>query len=330
MKTLVYSTHSYDKASLVRIVGSQHELKFTDKRLGPQTALLSKGFEAVSLFTSDDASAVVLTDLAKYGIKFIALRSVGYDHVDLKTASRLGMQVVNVPEYSPYSIAEHAVAMLLVANRKIIQGQLLMALQDFRLDRLIGFDIHGKTIGVVGTGKIGLAFAKIMTGFGAKVLASDPVVNTDGVSIGIQYVTLEELLVKSDVVSLHCPLNDGTRHLISRAQFALMKKDSILINTSRGGMVDTEELIKAIESNRIAAACLDVYEKEKGLFFEDRSGDILQDPIFARLSSFQNVLITGHQAFLTKDALNGIASVTLENLDCWQSGKVSPNTLTKK
>jgi len=330
MKTLIYSTHSYDKASLVNIIADRHQLTFTEKKLGPYTALLSKGYDAVSLFTSDDASADVLAELKKYDVKYIALRSVGYDHVDLKKASELGIQVANVPEYSPYSIAEHAVAMLLSVNRKLVQSRHLMALQDFRLDMLMGFDIHGKTIGIIGTGKIGLAFASIMKGFGASVLAYDPVVNPQAVDLGVKYVSVDELLSTADIISLHCPLNEKTRHLISKDQLSKMKKGCILINTSRGAVIDTSELIKAIDANKIGAACLDVYENERGLFFEDHTRETIHDPMFARLLAFPNVLITGHQAFLTKDALNGIATTTAQNLDCWQSGKISPNTLTRK
>lgn len=330
MKTIVYSTHSYDKASLIKAIGAQHELSFTEQKLGPQTALLSKGFQAVSLFTSDCANAEVLLDLKKYGVQYVALRSVGYDHVDLKKASELRIQVANVPEYSPYSIAEHAVALLLAVNRKLVQSRQLMALQDFRLDLLMGFDIHGKTVGIIGTGKIGLAFAKIMNGFGASVIAYDPLKNAEAEAIGVQYVSMNELLRQSDVVSIHCPLNDNTRRLISKEQFSKMKKECILINTSRGPVVDTVELIDAIENKKIAGACLDVYENEKGLFFEDHRRSVLRDPLFARLRSFPNVLVTGHQAFLTKDALDGIATTTLQNLDCWAAGKRSPNSLTNQ
>jgi D-lactate dehydrogenase len=330
MKTLVYSTHSYDKASFVNVIADRHELTFTQKKLGPHTALLSKGYDAVSLFTSDNASTDVIVELKKHSVKYIALRSVGYDHVDLQKASELGIQVANVPEYSPYSIAEHAVAMLLAVNRKLVQSRHLMALQDFRLDMLTGSDIHGKTIGIIGAGKIGVAFASIMKGFGASVLAYDPVINSQAVAIGAKYVSIDELLATSDVVSLHCSLNAKTRHLISKDQFQKMKKDCVLINTSRGAVIDTQELIKAIETNKLGAACLDVYEYEKELFFEDHTRDTINDPMFARLQAFPNVLITGHQAFLTKDALNGIATTTGQNLDCWESGKVSPNTLTKK
>lgn len=328
MKTLVYSSHSYDKASLKNIIGERHELVFTEQKLGPQTGLLSKGFQAVSLFTSDSANCDVLTELKKYGIKYIALRSVGHDHVDLRKAAELKIVVANVPEYSPYSIAEHAVALLLAVNRKLIQSRLLMALQDFRLDLLMGFDIHGKTVGVIGTGKIGIAFARIMKGFGATVIACDPLKNAEAEAIGIEYVDIDRLLTSSDVISIHCPLNENTRGLISKDQFARMKKECILINTSRGGVVDTVELINAIESNKIAGACLDVYEKEKGLFFEDHTRSVLRDALFPRLLSFPNVIVTGHQAFLTREALNGIATTTLKNLDSWAAGKSSPNTLT--
>lgn len=327
MKTLIYSAHRYDTPSLA-IAGKDHQLVFTDKKLSLETALMASGFDAVALFTSDDASAPVLERLHQQGIRHIALRSVGYDHVDLKKAETLGMSVANVPEYSPYAIAEHATAILLAMNRKIVEGQSLMKLLDFRLDTLTGFDIHGKIVGIIGTGKIGMAFASIMHGFGASILACDPVENPAAIAAGIKYASLEELLKNSDIISIHCPLNQGTHHLLSRPQFDNMKQNSILINTSRGGVINTADLIEALETEKIGGACLDVYEKEKGIFFEDHRKNILTDVQFAHLRNLKNVLITGHQAFLTREALTGIAQTTIKNLDYWQRSEQSPNELT--
>lgn len=327
MKVIAYSTKVYDKPYLEKAAGEKHEILFTEKRLTLETASLVNGYDAVSLFTSDDASNTVLKKLGEAGVKYIALRSAGHDHVDLKSASQVGILVSNVPEYSPYSIAEHAVAMLMALNRNIVQSQLLMQLQDFRLDNLTGFDIHGKIVGVVGIGKIGMAFARIMTGFGAIVLASDPVRNPEAEEVGVQYVPFAELIKKCDIFSIHCPLNDSTKNLFSKVQFNQMRTGSILINTSRGGIVNTTDLIEALDKGILGGACLDVYDKEKGLFFEDHRNSVLNDPAFARLRSFKNVLITGHQAFLTHEALSGIAGTTIHNLDLWEQGLFSPNEL---
>lgn len=329
MKILAYSTKAFDKQYLTNAAAGKHDIEFTEKRLTQDTAGLAKGFDAVALFTSDDASAPILARLAALGVQYIALRSAGFDHVDLAAATRLGIRVANVPEYSPYSIAEHAVAMLLALNRKIVQSQLLMQLQDFRLDTLTGFDIHGKVVGVVGTGKIGIAFAKIMVGFGATVLASDPVKNADAEAMGVKYAAFDELLNMCDIISVHCPLNDSTRNLFQRTRFEKMKKESILINTSRGAIVNTRDLIDALDNGIIGGACLDVYEKEKGLFFEDHRTDVLIDPLFARLRSYKNVLVTGHQAFLTHEALTGIAATTFVNIDHWNKKENAPHQLNQ-
>lgn len=327
MKILVYSAKGFDKQYLVNASAGKHQVEFTEKRLTEFTVGLASGFDAVALFTSDDASAPVIAQLAALGVRYIALRSAGYDHVDLAAATRFGIRVANVPEYSPYSIAEHAVAMLMALNRKIVQSQLLMQLHDFRLDTLTGFDIHGKVVGVVGTGKIGIAFARIMVGFGATVLASDPVKNSDAVSIGVKYVSFDELVKASDVISIHCPLNDGTRNLFDHATIAKMKKGVVLINTSRGAIVNSHDLIDALDIGIVGGACLDVYEKEKGLFFEDHRTDVLTDEVFARLRSYKNVLITGHQAFLTHEALTGIASTTFLNIEQWSRMENAPHQL---
>lgn len=300
-------------------MAGNHELLFSDKRLTKDTAHFAEGCEGVALFTADDASAPVLKILHSLGVRYVLLRSVGYDHVDLGTAQSLGIRVANVPEYSPNSVAEHAVAMLMALNRKIVQGQALIDQQDYRIDSLMGFDIYGKTVGVVGTGKIGIAFARIMTGFGAKVLGYDPVANQSAVDIGVRYVSMEELLQTCDVVSLHCPLTSSTRHLISKAELQIMRAGSFLINTARGPIINTDDLIGALDTGRLGGACLDVYEFEKGLFFEDHRNDIIHDEKFARLRSFNNVLITCHQGFLTSDAIRQIADTTIGNLNCFQN-----------
>lgn len=313
----VFSARPYDIQALQYAAGN-HELLFTDKRLTSDTAHQASKCQAVSIFTSDDASARVLEKLHACGVRYLLLRSVGYDHVDLEKAALLGMRVANVPEYSPYSVAEHAVAMLMAVNRKLLHGQRLMSLQDFRIDSLKGFDIHGKVVGVIGTGKIGMAFSRIMLGFGARVLACDPRINQEAIDIGIGYESFEGLLRKSDIVSLHCPLTTATRHLISDTQFSWMKPGAILINTSRGAMIHTDDLLMALDSGRLGGACLDVYEFEKGLFFEDHTCDIIHDVTYARLRNFKNVLLTGHQGFLTEDAVEQIAGTTIGNLDCFE------------
>lgn len=328
MKVLVYSARPYDKRALEDFIGNKHQLTFTDKKLAVQTASMASGYDAVALFTSDDASGPVLQKLSDVGIRFVALRSAGHDHIDLKVAAQLGIQVANVPAYSPYSVAEHAVAMLMASNRKIIRGQKLIDAQDFRLDELTGFDVHGKTVGVIGTGNIGLAFCKIMLGFGAKVLATDPVESEEAKGAGVKYVTFEQLLKTSDVISIHCPLNNATRYMFSAAQFSMMKPSATLINTSRGGLINTKDLIETLKRGKIGAVCLDVYEKEKGLFFNDLRNVMLTDADFRQLRGFPNVLITGHQGFLTREALTGIARTTLQNLDHWQSQLQPPNELT--
>lgn len=328
MKVLVYSAHQYEEMALRNFAGEKHQLFFTPQKLNLETAALAEDFDAVSLFTSDDASEGVLRALRAHGIRFIALRSVGYDHVDLHEAAVSGIRVANVPEYSPYAIAEHAVAMMMAVNRKIVESRMLIQLQDFRVDSLTGFDIHGKTVGIIGTGKIGMAFAAIMNGFGTQLLAYDPIENPEAKNLGVQYVPLHKLLHESDIISIHCPLNASTKNLLGKEEFNQMKKGSMLINTARGGVVKTTDLVEAIESGILKAVCLDVYENEKGLFFEDHREDVLKDPLFARLRSFKNVLITGHQAFLTDEAIAGIAKVTIANLDYWGQNLRSPNEVS--
>ncbi|RDI52499.1 2-hydroxyacid dehydrogenase [Flavobacterium glaciei] len=326
MKTLVYSILGFDKAFLEKESHGNQELVFTEQFLNENTALLAKGFDAVSLFTSDDASEKVLQKLSTYGVKYIALRSVGYDHVDLTKAKSLGMKVANVPEYSPNAIAELAVALILALNRKLVLGQSLMQTGDYRLDHLVGFDLHGKTIGIVGTGKIGAAFAKIMNGFGCKIIAFDIKENKELMDeIPLTYVSLEDLCATADVISVHYLLNAKTTHLFNKSTFALMKKGVIFINTARGGIVNTKDLIEAIENKTIGAAGLDVYEKEKPIFFLDHTDTPIKDDLFLKLRSHPNVMITGHQGFLTNEALKGITHTTIANLNAWDNNGISEN-----
>lgn len=328
MKTLVYSIHGFDKPFLEKSGHGKHELVFAEQPLNENTAHLAKGFEAVALFTSDNASSKIIEQLHAMGVKFISLRSVGYDHVDLVKAKQLNIKVANVPAYSPYAIAEHSVALLMALNRKIILSQELMKQNDFRLDKLIGFDLHNKTIGVVGTGKIGGAFVKIMHGFGCKILAYDIEHDNDLIEkCKVQYTSLETLCKHSDVISVNCPLNENTKYMFNKTTFSQMKKGCIFINTARGGIVNTQDLLDALDKGNVAMAGLDVYEHEKSIFFYDHSNTQLTDKLFERLRSHKNVLITGHQAFLTNEALEGIATTTISNLDEWSNFGKSKNDL---
>jgi D-lactate dehydrogenase len=328
MKTLVYSIHGFDKPFLDKTAQGKHELVFTEKPLNEKTTSLAEGFEAISLFTSDNASAVVLQKLYSLGVKHIALRSVGYDHVDIAKAKELGIKVANVPSYSPYAIAEHSVALLMAINRKIIKSQELMNQNDFRLDKLIGFDLHGKTVGIIGTGKIGTAFAKIMHGFGCKLVAYDIIQNRELIAAtNIVYTSLENICKGADVISVNCPLNDITRYMFSKSIFSLMKKGVVFINTARGGIVNTSDLLEALDSGIVAGAGLDVYENEKPIFFHNHTGKQIKDELFYKLRSHPNVLITGHQAFLTNEALHGIANTTIANLTAWEIKGISENDI---
>jgi D-lactate dehydrogenase len=330
MKTLCYSLKPFERAGMVQANHHKHELIFNEQSLSLESAALAEGCEAVSIFTNDDASGDVLKALHRLGIGYVALRSAGYNHVDLTTARRLGMRIANVPAYSPNAVAEQGVALLMALNRRIVESQWLMQMQDFRLDTLTGFNIHGKTVGIIGTGQIGMAFAKIMNGFGARLLGFDPQQNPEAAAINMTYVSLEQLLRKSDIISIHCPLNEHTQYMIDEPQFALMKEGVYIVNTARGGIVRTSALIRHLSAGKIGGVCLDVYEHEKGLFFVDHRHTILQDEEFIRLRSFKNVLITGHQGFLTVEALRNIADTTIANLDAWEQHGCSPNDLTEQ
>ena len=288
-----------------------HAITFFETSLNAATAKLAAGFPAVCLFVNDDANAAALEVVASGGTKFVALRSAGFNHVDLTAAARYGLTVGRVPAYSPYAVAEHAVALILALNRKLVRANSRVHENNFLLDGLMGFDLHGRTVGLAGTGQIGGVLAGIMKGFGCQVLAYDPQPN---LNLPVEYVDWEQLLRRSDIVSLHCPLTPATHHLINDQALRTMKPGAMLINTSRGGLVDAAAAIQALKSGHLGYLGLDVYEEEAGMFFADLSGVVPQDDVFARLLSFPNVLITGHQAFYTRQALENIAATTLQNL----------------
>lgn len=293
----------------------KHEIHFFSARLTPKTASLAKDFPAVCVFTNDDLGSETLRILKEGGTKLIALRSAGYNHVDLKAATNLELKVVRVPEYSPYSVAEHAVALILTLNRKIHRAFNRVREGNFSLSGLVGFDLHNKTVGVIGIGKIGQAFCRIMHGFGCKLILFDFHEDENFANeVGGKYKTLKELFEESDIISLHLPLNTSTQHLISDDAFTKMKTGVMIINTGRGALIDTKALIKNLKSGKVGSAGLDVYENESGIFFSDLSCQILTDDVLARLMTFSNVVITGHQAFLTNEALRNIAETTLENI----------------
>ena len=322
MQITLFSSKPYDRDSFASANQSRgHRLHFLDARLDADTAALAAGSEVVCAFVNDDLSAAVLERLKVGGTQLIALRSAGYNHVDLSAAQALGLPVVRVPAYSPHAVAEHAAALVLGLNRRIHRAFNRTREGDFSLHGLTGFDLYGKTVGVVGTGQIGAAFARIMLGFGCRVLLHDPHPDAALIALGASYAGLDELLAGSDVVSLHCPLTPTTRHLVNQASLARMKPGAMLINTGRGALVDTPALIDALKSGQLGYLGLDVYEEEADLFFEDRSDQPLQDDVLARLLTFPNVIVTAHQAFLTREALAAIAATTLDNVAAWLAGQ---------
>jgi len=328
MRTAMFSIHDFERPYLLAANQKQHELLLLEPRLSAKTASLAKGCQAVSIFAGDDASGEILRQLHEMGVRFLALRSAGFNHVDLKVAHHLDMRLARVPAYSPYAIAEHTVALILALNRKLISAHNRIRELNFSLNGLVGFDMNGKTAGIVGTGKIGAVLCKILYGFGCTQLSYDP--NADPElkrQYSVRYVSLRELCQHSDIISLHAPLNEHTRYLINAESISWMKPGVILINTSRGGLVDTRAVISALKAKHIGSVGLDVYEEEEELFFEDHSDDILQDDVIARLMTFKNVLITSHQAFLTDTALRNIAETTIENLTCFEKNASCPNEI---
>lgn len=315
MQVAVFSSRPYDVASLTAAnAAAGHRLVFHEARLAPETAALAAGAEAVCPFVNDDLSRPVIERLADLGVRFLALRSAGFNHVDLAAAAAAGIAVGRVPAYSPHAVAEHAVALILTLNRKTHRAYNRVREGNFELHGLLGFDLHGKTVGVVGTGLIGRVFAGIMAGFGCRIVAHDPVPSRELVAAGVAYLPMEALLAESDIVSLQCPLTPQTRHLIDDAAIARMKRGAMLVNTSRGAVVDTRAVIRGLKSGAIGSLGLDVYEEEEALFFEDLSDGFISDDVFARLLTFPNVLVTGHQGFFTAEALAGIAETTVANL----------------
>lgn len=318
MEIAVYSTRPYDRRFLDAANGAgKHRLRYLEARLDATTVAAAGGAEAVCAFVNDCLDAEVLSLLWAQGTRLVVLRSAGFNHVDLAAAARIGMPIGRVPEYSPHAVAEHTAALLLTLNRRTHRAHARVREGNFALDGLLGVDLFGKTVGVVGTGKIGACFARIMAGFGCRLLGSDPQENPECLAAGMRYVSLGELLRESDVISLHCPLTPGTRHLIGAEALRAIKRGAMLLNTSRGAVIDTAAVIAALKMGHLGSLGIDVYEEEADLFFRDLSGEVLHDDLFARLLTFPNVLITGHQAFFTVEALTAIAETTIDNVEAF-------------
>ncbi len=323
MKIAFFDTKPYDRQSFESVKHEGVEFKFYDTKLNIDTANLAQGCEAVCIFVNDTADAEVIDKLYELGVKIIALRCAGYNNVDLNHAYGK-IHVVHVPAYSPYAVAEHAMAMLLTSIRRIHKAYIRTKDFNFSLGGLTGFDLHGKTVGVIGTGKIGRVFIDIASGFGMRVLAYDKFPSS---GVKAEYTDLDTLFAKSDIISLHCPLTNETHHIIDSASIDKMKKGVMIVNTSRGALIDTDALLEGIKSRKIGGACLDVYEEESDIFFEDFSGHIVDDDTIARLISMPNVIVTSHQAFLTAEALGNIADTTLNNIKEMQANGYSQNEL---
>lgn len=326
MKTAVFSTRRYDQ-SLLRAANADagHELLFLQDRLTAASAPLAAGCAAVCVFVNDEVDAEVLAILAAQGTRLVATRSTGYNHIDTGAAARLGIEVVRVTDYSPHSVAEFAVGLLLAVNRKIARASVRTRDGNFELDGLMGFDLHGKTVGVIGTGKIGAIFARIMLGFGCRVVGYDVYPNPAFEAMGGRYLAVDELLACSDVVSLHCPLFEATHHIVNAASLARAKRGCILVNTSRGALVDTEAAIGALKSGQLGGLAIDVYEQESSLFFQDLSSTVIADDVIQRLVSFPNVIVTGHQAFFTEEAIGQIMRTTIDSIGAFEAGRALVN-----
>ena len=329
MKVLVYSAKEFEIPFLEAANANGHPMTFTSQRLTSETAMMAVGYKAVSIFSADDASDNILEKLRDFGVKYISLRSAGHDNVNLTTARKLKLRVANAPDYSPNAIAEHAVALLMGLNRKLIRSHLQVRENNFSLNDLVGFDLHGKTCGVIGTGRIGSVLVRILNGFGCKILARDltpdPVLED---TFNVQYGSLEQVASKSDMLFLCVPLNGETHHLVDRDLLSLMKNTATIINVARGGIVNTRDILNALDTNTIEAYGTDVYEKESGIFFYDHSKDSeVRDEQLQRLINHPRVLLTPHQAFATREALQNIAQTTFYNLDSWEAGELSKNEL---
>ena len=326
MKIAFFSTKSYDREFFDKYV-STHEIIYFEAPLNEQTANLAAGCNAVCVFVNDKLNAGIIAELKKMGVQLIALRCAGFNNVDLAAAKDNIIKVVRVPAYSPHAVAEHAVALILTLNRKTHKAYNRVREGNFSLERLTGFDLYGKTVGVIGTGKIGETFCDIMLGFGCRVLAFDLVENKQLASKGVDYLPIVDVFEQADIISLHCPLNEQTKHIINGQTIHMMKEGMMLINTSRGALVDTKTVIQALKTGRIGYLGLDVYEQEEKLFFNDLSENIIQDDVIMRLLSFPNVLITSHQGFFTEEALTQIAQTTLGNIDAFETGGVLKNVV---
>ncbi|GHE77665.1 2-hydroxyacid dehydrogenase [Thalassotalea profundi] len=326
MKICMYSSKAYDEKFFN--LNGQHqsaplesvEISYLSPHLNEDTAYMAQGFEVVCCFVNDNINAKVLQQLKEQGIKLVALRCAGFNNVDLQAAKKLNMPICRVPEYSPYAVAEHACALVLDLNRNIHRAHNRVRENDYSLDGLLGFDLHGKNVGVIGAGKIGQAFIKIMNGFGCNVLVYDPNLESNHNDNSFTQVGFNTLLKESDIISLHCPLTTATHHLINCETISYMKPNVMLINTSRGALVDTSAIIKALKLRKVGYLGIDVYEEESEIFFENLSDTFIEDDVFARLQTFPNVIITGHQAFFTKEALTKIAETTINNIHSYFSG----------
>ncbi len=315
MKVAFFNTKSYDRQSFEQANQQHdHEIVFFESHLSKETISLAAGFPAVCIFINDYLNGAMLEALAQGGTKLLALRSAGFNHVDVNAAAKLGMAIVRVPAYSPYAVAEHAIALILSLNRKVHRAYNRVREGNFSIEGLLGFDLHSATVGIIGTGKIGAIFAQIMRGFGCQLLGHDAYQNQACLDLGMRYVSMDEILAQSDIISLHCPLTPETHHLIDESAIAKMKQGMMLINTSRGGLIDTQAAIDGLKSGAIGYLGIDVYEQEADLFFEDLSNEVIQDDTFQRLLTFPNVIVTGHQAFFTSQALANIADTTLSNI----------------
>jgi len=327
MKLAFYSTQSYDKEYFNRY-NPGHEINFLETSLREKTVKLITDETGVCVFVNDSLSAPVIVALKEKGIKLIALRCAGYNNVDLAAAAKAGIAVVRVPAYSPHAVAEHAIAMIMTLNRKTHKAYNRVREGNFSLDRLIGFDLFGKTVGVIGMGKIGQVFAKIMMGFGCRVMVNDLFPNPEWEKQGWQIVSSEEIFKSADIISLHCPLTESTKHLINTETIGQMKRGVMLINTGRGALIETGSVIEGLKTGQIGYLGIDVYEQEEHLFFRDLSENIIQDDQIMRLMSFPNVLITSHQAFFTDEALSEIARVTYENIQSFEKGGIISNAVS--
>lgn len=329
MKVAVFSSKPYDEDHLSKFASEDQELIFFEPKLDSKTAIMSQGFDVVCCFVNDNLNADTINILANNGVKLIAMRCAGFNNVDLPVAESRGITVCRVPAYSPNAVAEHALALLLCLNRKIHRAVNRIRDNDYSLHGLLGFDIYDKKVGIVGTGKIGQTFAKIMQGMGCDIIAYDPYPNDVIKDMGIPYVDLETIWAESDIISLHCPLMPETHHIINKDSIAKMKKGVALVNTSRGALIDTKAIITALKTGQVGNLGLDVYEEEANLFFENQSNELLQDDVFARLQTFPNVVVTGHQGFFTNEALNAISQVTLGNISSFFKGDFEKMCIVK-